>query len=116
MDLFDLTGRVALVTGASHGLGMAIAKGLAKAGASIAFNDILEDRLRNAEVEYRRAGVAVRAYRFDVTKEPEVKNKNSQSCFLKMSRIGIQTQILGAAKTMRHNNTGDGRRQVLGKV
>jgi gluconate 5-dehydrogenase len=72
MDLFDLTGKVALITGGSHGLGMAIAKGLAKAGAGIAFNDILEDRIRNAEDEYRRTGVAAHAYRFDVTKELEV--------------------------------------------
>ncbi|MBN2369354.1 MAG: gluconate 5-dehydrogenase [Vicinamibacteria bacterium] len=72
MDLFDLTGKVALVTGGSHGLGMAIAKGLAKAGARIAFNDILEDRLRDAADEYRRTGVTARAYRFDVTKEREV--------------------------------------------
>ena len=38
MDLFDLKGRVALVTGATHGLGMAMATGLGKAGATLVIN------------------------------------------------------------------------------
>ncbi len=48
IKLFDLTGKTALVTGATHGLGMAIATGLAKAGAKIVINDILEDKLEEA--------------------------------------------------------------------
>ena len=38
--LFDLTGKIALVTGASYGIGFSMAAGLAKAGARIVFNDI----------------------------------------------------------------------------
>jgi gluconate 5-dehydrogenase len=72
MDLFDLTGKVALVTGGTHGLGMAIAMGLAKAGATIVVNDIFEDKLKHALAEYRQAGVAAHGYVFDVTKEPDV--------------------------------------------
>ena len=41
--MFNLTGKVALVTGASYGIGYAIAKGLANAGAKIVFNDINEE-------------------------------------------------------------------------
>jgi gluconate 5-dehydrogenase len=72
MDLFDLTGKVALVTGGTHGLGMAIARGLAGAGARIVINDVSQEKLDAAVGEYRRGGVEARAYRFDVTKEPEV--------------------------------------------
>ena len=38
MDLFDLTGRVALVTGGAHSIGLAIGVALAKAGAQVCFN------------------------------------------------------------------------------
>ncbi len=72
MDLFDLTGKVALVTGGTHGLGMAIAQGLAKAGARIVVNDIFKDKLEKAVAEYKQAGIQAHGYVFDVSKEPEV--------------------------------------------
>ena len=72
MNLFDLTGKVALITGGTHGLGMAIAKGLAKAGATIIINDIFEEKLKNAVGEYAQDGIKAHAYLFDVTREAEV--------------------------------------------
>ncbi len=72
MKLFDLSGKTALVTGASHGLGMAVAKGLAKAGARIVINGRDEGRLEAAKKEYRASGVEVFTYAFDVTDEPGV--------------------------------------------
>lgn len=71
-DLFDLTGKVALITGGTHGIGMAIGKTLGKAGAKICVNDLLEVRLENAKKEYAEAGINVFTLVFDVTDEAQV--------------------------------------------
>lgn len=73
VSLFDLTGKVALVTGGTHGLGMAIATGLAEAGARIVINDISKEKLNNAVREYSSKGINAAAYLFDVTDEKSVK-------------------------------------------
>lgn len=71
-NLFDLTGKVALVTGGIHGLGMAMAKGLADAGATIVVNNNTEASLLAAIEEYKKAGYTAHGYVFDVTDEPGV--------------------------------------------
>jgi len=63
---FDLTGRLALVTGASAGLGYAIAEGLARAGARIVLNGRDPARLAAAAVTLRGAGADVMVAPFDV--------------------------------------------------
>ncbi|MFN3556360.1 MAG: gluconate 5-dehydrogenase [Bacteroidales bacterium] len=72
LQLFDLTGKTALLTGATHGLGMAMAKGLAAAGARIIINDRNAERAEAAVQEYRAAGVDAYGYVFDVTDEAAV--------------------------------------------
>ena len=72
LELFDLTGKVALVTGATHGLGMAIAKSLAHAGAKLVINDLSKEKLDNAITEYAADGIEAHGYLFDVTKEDQV--------------------------------------------
>lgn len=72
IQLFDLTGKTALVTGGTHGLGMAIATGLGKAGAKIVINDISQEKLDNAKKEYKENGLDVATYLFDVTNEKAV--------------------------------------------
>jgi gluconate 5-dehydrogenase len=72
MKLFDLTGRTALVTGSSRGLGRAMAEGLAAAGAAIVLNGSDEGRLADAVAEMSAAGHRVSASRFDVTDEDAV--------------------------------------------
>lgn len=78
LDLFNLEGRVALVTGSSHGLGMAVAIGLGQAGATIVINGTSQERLDQAVKEYAEQGINVHAYRFDVTNEEEIEKKVTQ--------------------------------------
>ncbi len=71
-DLFSLKGKVALVTGASYGIGFAIATALAEAGAKIAFNCRNKEHLLSALDAYNALGVDASGYLSDVTKEEEV--------------------------------------------
>jgi gluconate 5-dehydrogenase len=72
LSLFDLTGKRALITGATHGLGMSMATGLAKAGAQIIINDLIQERLDAAIAEYAANGIKAVGYLFDVTDEAAV--------------------------------------------
>lgn len=73
-NLFDLTGRTALVTGGVHGLGMSIAKGLGHAGAKIVVNDHSSQESVDAAIkEYRSEGIEAYGYLFDVTDDAAVK-------------------------------------------
>ena len=67
MRLFDLTGRLALVTGSSRGIGSDIAGGLAEAGASVVLNGRDSAALEAARAEMAAAGHSVHAVPFDVT-------------------------------------------------
>lgn len=67
MDLFSLSGRVALVTGASRGIGFAIATALAQAGATLILNGRTADALDTAAAALRQTGATVHTSLFDVT-------------------------------------------------
>jgi gluconate 5-dehydrogenase len=71
-ELFDLTGKVALITGGTHGIGMAIAKTLGEAGAKIVVNDLSEEKLASAATEFIKDGLRVYTLVFDVTDEAAV--------------------------------------------
>ena len=71
-SLFALNGRIALVTGSTAGLGRAIARGLAEAGATIVVNGRNAERLDATVAAFRRQGLAAHGCRFDVTSESEV--------------------------------------------
>lgn len=70
--LFDLSGQIALVTGGTHGIGMAIGKTLGKAGAKICVNDINDQNLESCKSEYAKAGIDVYTINFNVTDEDAV--------------------------------------------
>lgn len=69
---FDLKGKVALVTGASYGIGFAIAKAFAQAGAVIVFNDINEELVKKGLASYEAEGIEAHGYVCDVTNEEQV--------------------------------------------
>ncbi|MUP39982.1 gluconate 5-dehydrogenase [Labilibaculum sp. 44] len=72
LDLFKLDGKVALVTGATHGLGMAMAVALAEAGANLVINGSSRGNMDKAIAEYASRGIDAKGYVFDVTDEAGV--------------------------------------------
>ena len=69
---FSLEGKVALVTGASYGIGFAIATAFANAGATIVFNDIKQELVEKGIAAYQEKGIAAHGYVCDVTNEEQV--------------------------------------------
>lgn len=72
MANFRLDGKIALVTGASYGIGFAIASALANAGAKIVFNDHNKEALEGGLKAYKEAGIDAKGYVCDVTDEDGV--------------------------------------------
>jgi gluconate 5-dehydrogenase len=70
--LFDLRGKVTLITGSSHGLGFAIARGLGQAGATLVLNGRDEEKLKNAVSILSGEALTVYGYAFDVTDEEKI--------------------------------------------
>lgn len=71
-NAFDLTGKVALVTGGTYGIGMAMAKALGKAGATIIINARRSEMVKEAVAKYEKEGLKAYGFTCDVTKESEV--------------------------------------------
>lgn len=72
MTNFRLEGKIALITGASYGIGYAIAKAFAEAGATIVFNDRNEENVRKGLESYKADGITAHGYVCDVTDENAV--------------------------------------------
>ena len=72
MNSFSLQGKVALITGASYGIGFNIARGFAAAGATIVFNDINQELVDKGLAAYQEEGIAAHGYVCDVTDEAAV--------------------------------------------
>lgn len=73
IELFNLKGKIALVTGSTHGLGMAMAKGLGKAGATIIVNgNSSQQKIDEAVAYYKNEGIKAIGFKFNVVDEQEV--------------------------------------------
>ncbi|WP_201741466.1 gluconate 5-dehydrogenase [Sinomicrobium soli] len=73
MELFDLKGKRALITGGTHGLGMAMAEGLGRAGAGLVITGTTPSKMEKALEHYARCGYEASGYIFDVTDEEEAR-------------------------------------------
>lgn len=89
LKLFDLTGKTALITGSSRGLGRAFAEGLAGAGARVVLNGVNAERLEAAAGEMRADGFDVLTAAFDVADESAIK-----AAFDKLDADGVEVDIL----------------------
>lgn len=111
--MFNLNGKIALVTGASYGIGFAIAKGLANAGAKIVFNDINEEFLNKGLENYKAEGIDAKGYVCDVTDENAV-NEMIADIEKTVGVIDILVNNAGIIKRIpMHEMSADEFRQVI---
>jgi gluconate 5-dehydrogenase len=102
--LFNLVGRTALITGSSQGLGFALARGLAQAGATVVLNGRDETKLAAAATTLRGEGASVQTAAFDVT--------NEAACVSAIARIHTDVAPIDILV----NNAGIQRRAPLEQV
>ena len=88
-NLFDLTGRTALITGSVRGIGLALAEGLANAGASVIVNSRQQSAVDAAVAALTAQGVFARGAAFDVADEAAV-----VAAFARFDQEGIEIDIL----------------------
>ncbi|MDQ0472886.1 SDR family NAD(P)-dependent oxidoreductase [Labrys wisconsinensis] len=91
---FDLSGKVAIVTGGNGGIGLAIARGLAAAGAGIVIAGRSDEKNRRAERDLAEAGATVMALNADVTREEDCKRLAAEA-FAAFGRIDILVNNAG---------------------
>ena len=88
LNSFSLEGKVAWVTGASYGIGFAIACAYAEAGATIVFNDINQELVDKGLASYKEKNIEAHGYVCDVTDENAV-NELTKKIEKEVGRINI---------------------------
>ncbi len=112
-NMFSLEGKVALVTGASYGIGFAIASGFAKSGATIVFNDIEQELVDKGVAAYKEIGIDAKGYVCDVTDENAV-NEMVSKIEKEVGVIDILVNNAGIIKRIpMHEMSADEFRQVI---
>lgn len=113
LDQFSLKGKIALVTGASYGIGFAIASAYAQAGATIVFNDRSQEALDMGLAAYAQAGIQARGYLCDVTDEAAVQTMVGQI----ESEVGVIDILVNNAGIIKripmHEMSAEDFRQVI---
>lgn len=71
-SLFDLSGKIVLITGSAQGLGYTIARGLGKAGATLVINDMIQEKIDKAVAAFKQEGFAVFGSLFNVTVKDQI--------------------------------------------
>ena len=89
LNLFNLSGKTALITGSSRGLGRAFADGLAAAGARVILNGMNTERLDEAAAEMRAQGYDILTAGFDVADEAQI-----IAAFEQLDAEGVEVDIL----------------------
>ena len=100
LELFSLEGKVAMITGAASGIGLAAAKRLAERGASIALVDINEAKGKDAAEEIKSLGKKARFFRCDVTSDSDCK-KTTEDIYQEFGKVDI---LFNNAGVMRRKN------------
>lgn len=97
LELISLKGKVALITGAASGIGLATAKRLAEAGARVVLLDINELKGKKAAVKIKNSGENAKFYRCDVTSNSDCKSI-TQEVYREFGRIDILFNNAGVIK------------------
>lgn len=97
MNLFSLKGKTALITGGTHGLGLAMSEGLAQAGAELLITSTTPSKLEEAIHYYESKGYKATGYVFDVTNEQEAE-KQVAEMLAKHGKIDILVNNAGIIK------------------
>jgi len=97
VDLFDLSGKTVLITGSSQGIGLALAKGLAAAGANIVLNGRDEKKLQSAADDLAKTAGSVKTSVFDVTDHHAVREAVNQ-----LESDGTEIEVLVNNAGMQH--------------
>src|SRR5262249_31037008 len=95
--MFALNGRVALVTGASQGIGRGVALALAKAGAKVAVAARNEEKLKAVVDEITAAGGEAAAFKMDVANEEEIKSA-AKAAIERFGKVDILVNNAGITK------------------
>lgn len=97
MNLFDLTNKRALITGGTHGLGMAMAEGLAKAGAELVITSTTPQKMEDALAYYNSKGYKAAGYIFDITDE-KLAAEQVENIYREVGEIDILVNNAGIIK------------------
>jgi gluconate 5-dehydrogenase len=93
-NLFDISGKIALVTGSGQGIGLTLARGLARAGCKVVINDKIKTRLDNPVDNLRKEGLLAYGSAFDITHEEDV-NEHIDSIGKEVGPIAILVNNAG---------------------